>query len=751
MKMFLKKWSCTLQHDASDCAAAAVSTILLSYKNETTIAKIRETIGTDAYGTTVKGIVDGLDKFGFSVKAVKTTTDNITPELTYPAIAQVQTKEGLPHFVVIHKVKKNGKMIIADPAVGVSYYDKDEFDDIFLGVMIFMVPTSPFEKSKVKDKGMVDLFIKLILPQKKLIAVIILASILLTLFGIISSFFSKIIMDEIIPYELKNSLFVFLIIFVVVSLIHNLISFFREQILLFLSRKIDIPIMLGYYDHIMHLPYRFFGSRKIGDIITRFQDALTIKSIFTTVAITLILDISLAALSSVLLYSLNKKLFLILIVMVFINVVLVYIFKKPYRKINYEQMEAAAMLNAQLIDSIRNIDIVKSHGDEKEQMAKLEQRFVHSLKIGYKEGVLQNAQGLVASTINSIGNVFMIGIGALLIINKEITIGDLLVFQSLSQFFINPIQNLVSLQITFQEAQVAMNRLRELMSLDREDTKRESVIKDVDLNRDIVFNNVTFSYGSRPPILKDFNLEIKQGEKVAIVGESGAGKSTLAKLLLRFFDVNEGEVLIGEHSIYDIDNQYLRKRIAYIPQDINLFTGTILDNLRVGNPSVKFEEIVSACKLSGAANFIDRLQNRYQSFVEEGGGNLSGGEKQRLAIARALIGKKDIYIFDEATSNLDSFSEKVIQDVIFNRIKDKTTIIIAHRLSTIINCDRIFFVEKGKIVESGSHAELMNLKGKYFELVRAQADLTLGHPSNDTKRDYEKGTDEEDNGVISYE
>lgn len=290
------------------------------------------------------------------------------------------------------------------------------------------------------------------------------------------------------------------------------------------------------------------------------------------------------------------------------------------------------------------------------------------------------------------------GVGALFIIDQKMTIGDLLVFQTLSQYFTEPVSNLVSLQITFQEAQIAMTRLSELMSLDREDENSESLINDIDLSGDIAFDNVSFSYGSRPPVLQSLSLEIPKGKKVAFVGESGAGKSTLAKLLLKFIEVNEGKLTLSGYNIKDINTSYLRSKIAYIPQNIELFTGTIIDNLKVGNPNASYEAMMSACRRSGASAFIEKLPNRYGSFIEEGGSNLSGGEKQRIAIARALLSNPDLFIFDEATSNLDSFSEKKIQDLIFNRILGKTVIIIAHRLSTIRACDHILFLENGTIV-----------------------------------------------------
>lgn len=406
--------------------------------------------------------------------------------------------------------------------------------------------------------------------------------------------------------------------------------------------------------------------------------------------------------------------------MVLINIVLIYIFKKLYKKLNYEQMESNAMLNSHLIESMQNIETVKSQNDELQQIHKLENKFVSLLKIGYREGTLQNVQSVVSSFIDALGGLGFMAFGALFIIDGKVSIGDLLVFQTLSQYFTEPVQSLVSLQLTFQKANIAMKRLNELMSLEREDENKEDLIRDINLTEYISFENVSFAYGSRPPVIKDFNLIIPNGQRVALVGESGAGKSTLAKMLLKFIDAKDGNVMIGKYNIKDVDESYLRQNIAYIPQNIELFTGTIIDNLKIGNPEAKYEEIISACKMAGAHSFIEKLPNRYGTFVEEGGSNFSGGEKQRIAIARAILSKSQIFIFDEATSNLDSFSEKKIHDLLFNKIQNTTTIIIAHRLSTIVNCDLICFIENGQIVEKGTHQELLELGGKYASMISLQ-------------------------------
>lgn len=714
-----RKYPCIMQHDYSDCAAASIASILKYYKSDYTIVKLREMLGTDKRGTTVKGILKCFDKLNFDTLSIEVDITELSDDLTYPVIAQTKITDTGYHFVVIYKVNKSkNKIIIADPADGLYSTTIDKFNEKFTGIVIFTLPKSEYEIKKYKSKGLLMILTTLIIPQKSLVLSSLLSSILLTIFGIFLSSISKILVDEIIPFQLTNLLFIFIIIFCLCELIKVLLEAFRQHVILFLSRKIDIPVMLGYFDHIIHLPYEFFINHQIGDIITRFQDAETIKNIFTNASISLILDISLSVISAIILYNINYKLFLILFLIILIDGIFVYIFKKPYKKINLKRMEASSNLNSKIIETIRNFETIKTNNHEKKQLRLIENNLVKNLKINFKEGKIQILHNSLSNLTISIGNVFFMCFGALFIINQEMSLGDLLLFQSLSVYFTGPIQNLVMFQISLQEAQIATKRLNELMQLTREDDAQK--ITDCNLNDDINFKNVTFSYGSRKPVIHNLNLQIEKGKKVGIIGESGSGKSTIARLLLNLITTDEGDITIGNISVNEIDHILLRNKIAYIPQNIELFRGTIMDNLLIGNPDSCRRDVLDLCKKTKVSDFIEKLPLRYDSLIEENGANLSGGEKQRLILTRALLKNPDILIFDEATSNLDSFNEKIIHKIIFDDLIDKTIIIIAHRLATIVDCDTIYIMEKGKIVASGPHKQLLSECNEYKEMIKLQ-------------------------------
>ncbi|MBO7340961.1 MAG: peptidase domain-containing ABC transporter, partial [Lachnospiraceae bacterium] len=349
-------------------------------------------------------------------------------------------------------------------------------------------------------------------------------------------------------------------------------------------------------------------------------------------------------------------------------------------------------------------------------------KFVKLLKSVFKLTWVSNVQDGLKVTVELIGGVVILWLGGISVIRGEMSIGALITFNALLVYFLDPIKSLIDLQPQLQTAVVAAERLGEILDLEAEKTDAElqkTALKS--LKGDIKIRNLDFRYGTRQLVLEGISLDIPQGSNVAFVGESGSGKTTLSKLLLHMYSPEKGEILIGDRSIEDIQIESIRDRIAYIPQETFLFSGSIYDNLTLGMDEVSMDAVIEATKMAQAHDFINEMPLRYNSFLEENGANLSGGQRQRLAIARAMLKKPDILILDEATSNLDSITERALDATINEYAKDITTIFIAHRLSTIKNCDKIFVMHKGKIVEAGTHKELIAMNGRYAELVRQQS------------------------------
>lgn len=709
------------QHDATDCAAACLAMVCLHYKKETTITRLRDMMGTDLKGTNMLGLDKCASALGFVTQAVRVDKEGFLSKYTLPAIANVITKEGMTHFVVVFKITKK-YVIIGDPAKDLMRVEIDEFYKTFTGAMLILKPNNKFETGKLKGEKIFHRYIALLKPQRKLFVYGIVSSLIITILGIVSSLFNNILFDEILPYKQENVLKLVVIVFLGINISQVVVSFVRQWMMMHLSIKIDIPLMLGYFEHIYKLPMKFFATRKTGDITTRFSDAFTIKDVFTNIALTLILDIGMALITGVILFNMNSTLFAIIIFMTIISIILVFIFKQPYKKINEEQMQQSAVLNSQIIEGLRAVETIKGNANEEVELDNIEKEYIRSLRIGYKEGMLSNVQGIISDLISTVGNLVLMYFGVMQVIDGKITLGSFMAFNTLAGYFMEPVSNLVSLQLSLQEANISMKRFSEILDYDEEQPEtQQNMYQDIEkIEGDIEIKHVTFRYGNRKPAINDVSFTIPKGKKVALVGASGSGKTTIAKLLLKYYEPENGMIMIDGVDISEISNKSLRRAISYVPQTIELFSKSIYDNIRVSRMSATLDEVKEAAKAADAHDFIKKLPMQYYTFLEEAGNGLSGGEKQRIALARAFLKKNNFYILDESTSNLDFATENIIFDMIYNKLKKKSMLIVAHRLATVKNCDEIIVMDQGSIVEQGSHEELLALKGKYYELWEMQ-------------------------------
>lgn len=725
------KYYCIKQHDITDCGAACLATICKQNGYKIGITRIREVAGTDKQGTNVYGIIKAAEILGFSAKGVKGDKEAFFSEFPLPCIAHVIMDGNLLHYVVIHKITKK-QVVIADPGAGIVKLTPEEFfGDVhkegkppkyqWSGVLILLVKSESFQTGD-ETKGLFQRFIHLLLPQKKLIIHIFIASLIYTILGILAAFYFKVLVDDILPDSLMKTLTTLSIGIIVLNIFKVILNAFRTHLLLYLSQKLDIALLLGYYRHVLELPMNFFGTRKVGEIVSRFNDASKVRDAISGATLTIMIDTLMAVAGAVILYLQNVQMFGITVIMVVLYLIIVLAFNKWYEQLNRKQMEDNSQLTSYLVESLNGIQTVKAYNAERKANRETEIKFVKLLKSIFDLSWVSNLQSSLKIFVELVGGVVILWVGSVCVIKGQITIGQLITFNSLLVYFLDPVKNLINLQPQMQTAVVAADRLGEILDLEAEkgENERKKLCPD-SLSGDIVFKDVSFRYGTRQLVLEDINLTIKKGQKVAFVGESGSGKTTLSKLLLHLYKAESGNILINDNNIEDIQIEKLREKIAYISQETFLFSGSILDNLSLGLDYATMDDVIEATKSAQAHDFINELPLRYETRLEENGANLSGGQRQRLSIARAMLKKPDILIMDEATSNLDAITEKQLDKTISEYSENMTTIFIAHRLSTIKNCDQIFVMDKGRVIERGTHEELKRLGGKYSMLAKQQS------------------------------
>ncbi len=708
------------QVDEMDCGVACLAMILKQYHSRISLAHLRHEARTNLEGTTALGLVKTAQKFNLKTEAVKADMSLFNEDtIQYPFIVHVLKQGELLHYYVVLKNTKN-YLVIADPdpSVGIIKMPKDKFAQEWTGIALFMVPNEDFEPIKEKKNNLWSLF-PYMFKQKRLMINIILAALLMTIISICSSYFVQGIIDTYIPDGTYQTLSILAVGLLIAYIFNSIFSYGQNFLLNVLGQRLSIDLNLQYIRHIFELPMEFFVTRRTGEITSRFSDASRIIDALASTVISLFLDLAIVIVMGLVLAAQNTTLFGITLLALPVYAIVILGFTKKFEKLNDEQMESNAVLSSSVIEDIQGIETIKALNSEDTRYRRIDSQFVNYLKKSFKYSKTESLQTALKTFIQLSLNVIILWVGARVVMQGEMSIGQLMTFNALLSYFIDPLQNIINLQPRLQSASVAQNRLNEVYQVQSEFNADTSIQNSAALEGMIEYKHVDYRYGYGTDVLKDINLKIKPDEKLAIVGMSGSGKSTMmVKLLVDFFSPSKGEVTLNGHATSEVNKHTLRSYVNYVPQTPYIFSGTVKENLLLGcRADISEEEVIKACQIAGIDQEIANLPLQFETKLDENAKILSGGQKQRLTIARALLSPAKVFIFDEVTSGLDTITEKRVVDNLM-KLKDKTIIFIAHRLAIAERADKVVVIDKGQIVEEGSHEELMEQHGFYYDLVK---------------------------------
>ncbi len=704
------------QQSASDCGAACLVMVGRFWGKHFSVNRLREIANVDRNGASLRGLAAAAESIGFSTRPVKASLNKLA-QTSLPAIAHWQGK----HYIVVYEVKHD-LVIVADPAIGQRSLTHAEFLAGWAGYTLLLQPTAGLKEVDEAKQSFWQFF-ELVKPHRLVLLEVFIASILIQIFGLITPLFTQLLLDRVLVQRSNLTLTAVGLGLLIFGLFQIALTTLREYLLDHTANRVDLALIVGFISHTFRLPLSYFESRYVGDIISRVQENLKIQQFITGEALSIFLDLLSVFVYMGLMFWYSWKMALLTLVIVPPFVLLALIATPFLQRISREIFAANNEETGYLIQSLTGISTVKSMAVEQTVRWHWEELFGKSIKKTFSGQVIGNTLRTFSLTIETLVTTALLWFGAWQVIQNELTIGQLVAFNMLLGNVINPFQRLTVLWNELQEVIIAVERINDVLNAEPEEDLQYSSRQFLPpIRGHIRFDGVTFRYHPQSDVntLENISFEVQPGQMVALVGRSGSGKTTISKLMLGLYPPTAGKILIDGYDVTNLALRSLRQQIGTVDQDTFLFGGTIGKNISVGQPHTSLEEIIEAAQQAGAHQFIKELPMGYETQIGEGGGMLSGGQRQRLAIARALLGNPRLLILDEATSSLDAESERIIQTNLNSILQDRTTLVIAHRLSTVRNADLILVLDKGILVESGTHDELMARRGHYFYLNQQQ-------------------------------
>jgi len=722
------------QLDQMDCGPTCLRMIAKHHGRSYELDFLRKKTNITREGVSLASIAEAAEDIGFHTLSVSIDYKTLIEEAPYPFIAHWRQR----HFVVVYKIKNN-RVYVADPAHGLLNYSKEEFikgwigknakKDGAEGYLLLLEPTPEFyeiEQVDKKEYGFKFLF-WYFKPYKKYIFQLILGLIVGSLLQLVFPFLTQSVVDYGINYQNLNFVYLILIAQLTLFVSQTTVDLIRGWILLHMTSRININLISDFLIKLMRLPIAFFDSKNTGDIIQRIYDHNRIQSFLSSTTLnTLFSAFNLVIFGFVLAYY-NLTIFIIFIVGSFLYIGWTVLFLKKRAELDYKRFDQSSDNQSSIYQLISGMQEIKLNGSEKRRRWEWEAIQVKLFKISIKGLTLSQTQNTGGRFLNELKNILITFIAAKSVIEGNLTLGMMLSVQYIIGQLNLPINNFITFIQSGQDAKISLERLSEIHNRDDEEDRFENNIKILPTDKTIKITNGNFRYGgkSAPLILDSLNFEIPDGKITAIVGVSGSGKTTLIKLLLKFYEFNDGTITIGNTKLKNISTKVWRKACGSVMQDGFLFGDTIARNITESDSDgiVDKERLVQAVRIANIENFIEELPSGYNTKIGSSGVNVSGGQRQRILIARAVYKNPNYIFFDEATSALDANNEKIIMENLKEFYLGKTVVIVAHRLSTVKNADQIIVLDKGKVTEKGNHKELTLKKGAYYTLVKNQLEL----------------------------
>ncbi|NMH89889.1 peptidase domain-containing ABC transporter [Flavivirga algicola] len=718
------------QYDSKDCGPTCLKIIAKYYKKTIPLQELRNLAETTRLGSSLMGLGEAAERLGFRSIGIKISLEKLL-EVPLPCIVHWNKK----HFVVLYKIEKE-VFCVSDPAHGRLKYSKEEFlkfwignnanDQTEEGVALLLETTPKFYSSNYEDKEKslgFSFLSKYVLKYKKFIWQLVIGLIAASILQLIFPFLTQSIVD--VGIKNQDIHFIYLILFAQLALFigKTAIEIIRSWILLHLSTRINISLVSDFFIKLMNLPIAFFDSRMTGDILQRINDHKRIEQVLTSSSLNVLFSVVNLIVFSFVLAFYNLQIFGIFSLGSILYFLWILIFLKKRADLDYKLFSEVSQEQSKVIELINGMQEIKLHNAEKQKRWSWEYIQARLFKVSIDGLKLEQYQSVGSGFINELKNILITILAAKLVIDGNITLGMMLAISYIVGQLNSPIAQLINFIKEVQDAKISLERLSEIHTKEDEDNSSDS-ISDIPKNSSLSLHNVSFKYtGADKKVLEHLNLEIPSNKTTAIVGVSGSGKTTLMKLLLKFYQPDEGDIKIGHHDLKHVSHKHWRDYCGVVMQEGYIFSDTIANNIAVGEDYIDKEKLAHAVDIANIKDFIESLPLSYNTKIGMEGIGLSTGQKQRLLIARAVYKNPDFLFFDEATSALDINNEKVIMEKLNAFFEHKTVVVIAHRLSTVKDVHQIVVLDKGLIVEAGNHNTLVKQKGQYYNLVKNQLEL----------------------------